>query len=515
MLDFENIPAEYECEPSAILAFREKINAVCKFLTDEKLDNLFGQMESNWAAFVVEKHISEQGDYCPIEALSHRSPIRQFIAQSTNGSQSPQPLLALGAALVTFGTAAGRIYAGPTGLRTNIYAMGLADSGSGKDRALRTGSDVLIHSAPELLGEGEIASGQAINSMIQERPTVAIFMDEGGEVLAQATHEKAPQHLKSIHTNMTKLYSQAQGIYTGTAKADRKTQAAMKVYNPCLSVFAVSNPVSFFDGQTEKTVRDGSLARYVLFEVKDNNPYRSRAKIDPSLNEAIIETIVQIRTGSTLYKGPEIDEREATKHSVDLTELVNKGIDLPMAIPKPYIVPYADKAAENFGDYLQEYVNYEKIKLSGKGYGALVARCAENALKMATILAITENPAMPELTVEHLAWGNYLSRRSVERLIKAADSDIASTPEIKLRNRIEEFIRTAGKSGTTKTDLTRHVKNWTADTKDIAKATDMLVDMESIGLAETKPNGRKIKIWIHKNYFKHFGVVETGGGKES
>lgn len=53
-----------------------------------------------------------------------------------NGStKTPVKPLALAASLTFLGTVSGRKYKGPTGLLTNLYTLGLADSGFGKDHA--------------------------------------------------------------------------------------------------------------------------------------------------------------------------------------------------------------------------------------------------------------------------------------------------------------------------------------------------------------------------------------------
>jgi hypothetical protein len=68
----------------------------------------------------------------------------QFVDYATSSAVSPQPFLALGAAICLVGAVAGRRYRTPTDLRSNLYAIGIADSGGGKDHARRCAKRALF-----------------------------------------------------------------------------------------------------------------------------------------------------------------------------------------------------------------------------------------------------------------------------------------------------------------------------------------------------------------------------------
>jgi hypothetical protein len=57
--------------------------------------------------------------------------LKLFIDHCEATAISPQPFLALAAGITLIGTLAGRRYRTTTDLRTNIYAIGIADSGAG------------------------------------------------------------------------------------------------------------------------------------------------------------------------------------------------------------------------------------------------------------------------------------------------------------------------------------------------------------------------------------------------
>ena len=67
----------------------------------------------------------------------------------------PAPKLTGGAVMSALGAAIGRRYRGATGLRTNIYVLGVAPSGSGKNHARSKIRQLFHHAA---IGQRHLAS---------------------------------------------------------------------------------------------------------------------------------------------------------------------------------------------------------------------------------------------------------------------------------------------------------------------------------------------------------------------
>src|SRR5690606_32952884 len=69
-----------------------------------------------------------------MEAITHEVPglVGNLITWIEASAPNPNRILALASSLAFVGTLAGRNYASPTDLRTNIYTVGLAPSGFGK-----------------------------------------------------------------------------------------------------------------------------------------------------------------------------------------------------------------------------------------------------------------------------------------------------------------------------------------------------------------------------------------------
>ena len=78
-------------------------------------------------------------------------------------ARRPQPLLSLGASLCAIGALMGRLYRTESNLRSNLYVVGIADSGSGKNHAREIVNEVFFEAGlANHLGGNKIASGAGL-----------------------------------------------------------------------------------------------------------------------------------------------------------------------------------------------------------------------------------------------------------------------------------------------------------------------------------------------------------------
>ena len=94
--------------------------------------------------------------------------------------------------------------------------------------------------------------------------------DEFGRVLKQISGWKSGSHEKDIVTALMELFSSAQSVYLGKSYANHEGKNPLKpIDQPCLSIYATSVPVHFYEALSSGEAIDGFLARWMIFESKE------------------------------------------------------------------------------------------------------------------------------------------------------------------------------------------------------------------------------------------------------
>ncbi len=407
--------------------------------------------------------------------------LAQFVAHTCASAPSPQPWLTLGAGLAMFGAAAGRRYAGPTNLRTNLYAIGIADSGGGKDHPLRASTRLMIAAGlANHVGSSKIASGAGLLTAITRNPSIYFPLDEVGFLISSAADRKrAPKHLTEIIDNLTEFYSLADSTFLGIAYANDKEKPREVIEQPCLCLFGVTTPGVFWGSLSSDNVIDGSLARMLIFESENHYPDPQHDLISnepPTDLVALMEAVAKGADGSTPFP------------------LGNAA----SAIPKPWTVSYATPQAEARARAMRE----EQIDMLRRHQGThltgIIARLAENAAKVALIKAITDNPGSPQITVTDLDWGMGIASRSVQTLIHAVKERVADNEYEATMKRVHKVVVDAGSAGIDGNNLSRRTQG-----VDRRKRIDILAHLEEAGMVRVMemPKGEGARGPARRVYF--------------
>jgi hypothetical protein len=79
---------------------------------------------------------------------------------------------------------------------------------------------------------------------------------------------------------------------------------------------------------------------------------------------------------------------------------------------------------------------------------AFAPRCAQNALKIASILAVSDNIADPRVTTQHLDWAIPFVERSLRDVISGYDAHVPLSEAAINAARILEFLKSNGGTAT-------------------------------------------------------------------
>jgi Primase C terminal 2 (PriCT-2)/Bifunctional DNA primase/polymerase, N-terminal/Protein of unknown function (DUF3987) len=356
----------------------------------------------------------------------------------------PQPILAIGASLCALGALMGRKYKTQTNLRTNLYVIGMAGSGGGKDHARGAIKEALIAAGLQrYLGGNRLASGSGLLTALYRQPSSLFQIDEFGQFLGSIVSKRhAPKYLAEIWDLLTELYTSAGGTFFGAEYADQKQRPRQDIAQPCCCVHATTVPEPFWAALQEGSMVDGSLARFLVFQTDHDVPDRNkRPKPVGDVPAELIEALREIVTG-------------VPGHGRGNIAAVVEG---PMIVPAPYSVPMAAEAEQLF-DALDQDLTARQREAIGTDRSAVLARVWENTAKVALIKAVSANPQAPLIRLEDAKWAKLVVDRCVTTMITEAERHIADNQTQANHQKVLRLIQGAGEHGLTRSDLTRRTQ---------------------------------------------------------
>jgi len=404
--------------------------------------------------------------------------IADMMALMAVTAKRPQPVLALGASLCAVGALMGRKYRTESNTRSNLYVVGIAESGAGKNHS-RVVINELFRKANLLqyLGGNKIASGSGLLTAIQRQPAILFQLDEFGMFLsAAADRKRSPRYVCEILDLMTELYTTAGTTYFGIEYASTQHNNAHRaIHQPCACIYGTTTPLHFWQALQAANVADGSLARFLILESEqdfpDSNPVFG--VIDPPAS--LIEQLLLIHAGGGQLEG----------------NLSDVGA-IDEVLVEPRVVPMTAPAQAAFRQLDEELVGQLRSS-RGSGYSSILARIEENATKLALIRAVSRDPVAPCIEDHDAHWGIALSRHCAELTIREASARVSENQVESHHKRALQILREAGQAGMSRSEFTRRTQFMDHRQRDGVLRT--LVDAGLIEAALVQGKGRPAQ-WL-------------------
>ena len=407
--------------------------------------------------------------------------LKMFVEHCEATAISPQPFLALAAGITLIGTLAGRRYCTTTDLRTNIYAIGIADSGAGKDHARRVIKKCLnAADLSQYLGGSDIASGSGLRTALARHPAMLFQIDEFGDWLTGIVSDKAGSHRKQIAAMLKELYSSASGPWQGTEYADQTKMGRPRedIHDPHACFYGTTTPGQFWNAIAGASLHDGLMARMLLFVSPCSYPDEQEPILtDPPAE--LIEALQAIARGA------------GTGNLADVMMA-----DMPanvMMVPETPEASDARRAMRH--DQLQQQREAE-----GTYVTAIAGRLAENAMKLALIRAVARDPGKPVIDVTDVAWGRALAQHCVDTLLRDAGMHVADTD---YERKIQKALNIIRKHGPLTADAMMRRHSLGLNPKERAEVLDDLVRMGKVVAVESdknKPGPKTIKYQLSTSF---------------
>lgn len=394
-----------------------------------------------------------------VSLFSASGAVGAMIGYINSTSLRPQPVLAVGAVLCALGALMGRRYRSPTNLRSNLYAIGIADSGAGKNWPRVIINRVFAAAEQQaFLGGNKIASGSGLVTATLRHPSLLFLQDEFGHFLsAAADRKRSPHHITEILDLMTEFYTTSNDIWRGAEYSDQRLRPRRDIINPNVCIYGTTNPHSFWNALQSSNAVDGSLARFLIFVTEENYPGAQ----DVDSNAAPPDDLV------------EIIRRIATHGAGNLSGVVAGDI----APPPPMEVPYTTEVIPAVRAFEDEIINTLR-SAEGTHYTAVIARQFEMTIKVALIHAVGCNPENPWITPLDFEWAKIVVQRSIDTMISGIDRYVADNQNEAHTKRTLEIIRGYGADGVSKSILTQRTQFLNARDRDQVLKT--LIDAEQI-----------------------------------
>ena len=338
------------------------------------------------------------------------------------------------------GALMGRKVRTPTNLRSNLYVIGIAESGGGKDHARKAIKEILVQAGlSNHLGGERLASGAGLISALVRQPSSLFQIDEFGRFLANVVDKRrAPKHLSEIWDLLTELATSAGTTFLGAEYADQRERPRQDIIEPCVCVHGVSAPGPFWGALRAGSLEDGSLARFLVFRSEDDIPDRNRRA--GALADLPDELLTAVQAVAAVGAG------QAAGNLV--------SVGAPNVQPAPLTVPMDDEALAIF-DELDHYMTRRQRTAVGSEQSAVLARVWENTAKVALVKAVSANPVEPVIRGVDAQWAREVVDHCVATLLIQAGRHLADNEHEANHKKVLRLIDDAGAKGLTRTDFYR------------------------------------------------------------
>ena len=410
---------------------------------------------------------SDRPDVMPSHGL-----IRDIAEHIISRSVRPQPLLAVMAATAFVGTLAGRKYQTETGLRTNLYVVGLAESGAGKDQARKEINNLaMVANVDQHIGGDRIASGPGVVSALHKEPSRLFMLDEIGLMLQAMTGQRADPHKRDMMSTLMTLYSSAGSVYRGAEYADQRDRPRQDIVSPNACIYGTSTHKQFYAALTSSQGVDGTLSRLIVASSDMHRPERQRPRLGPP-SGGLITSIQALcehdpAGGNLAGAGGSAMDRVAQVVSMDAPVF---------------------EAWEALDDDMTEYMRDDASR-------SVYSRVAENAAKLALTYAVARDYQSPRIDAEAFRWGREIALWAANTMMREVARNVADNDHEASVKRVLNEIIDSGPEGISRSNLLRRVR--TMRKRDIEDIVTTLQESGEVMVENKRPaRGRPTTVYV-------------------
>jgi hypothetical protein len=327
------------------------------------------------------EHAKQDNPVCTIEETAvneedhtHIPEIKPFPGAMTQIVESalllankPQPELTIMAVLVGMASCCNGYYSLPGGGRLNLYGMGIAGTGDGKEFP-RNVAEYIADSGGGTVS-GQPGSGAGLEDLLlNDYESLLLGIDELAHLMEVMNGSNKAPYLVDLSKNLLRLFSSSKTIFRTRPLAKTKgSQTARSLKNPCVNIIGFATPEKLGESVSLGNIGDGLLGRFLFCFGRDD--------------------VIPRRGQKQFYLSQDIADRSKAICGI------NKGVQV-------FIDSEND---EMFNSLLLDF-DKEKNVSTNPFAKNLKTRSFEKCERIAGVLAVWDQPANPVINLSHIEW---------------------------------------------------------------------------------------------------------------
>lgn len=399
--------------------------------------------------------------------------LQDVMAWNAQTAFKSQPELALAAALALLSVLTGRKICDQRGTRTNIYCLGICDTGGGKEHARKCNKAILQAAGLEkLIGPEGIGSHTGIVSTLKDSPASLFQVDEFGKFMATTNSPGKSPHLWNVVGVLLKLYTSADSMYIGDAVSDQRKIA--RIDQPHAVLYGTTTPGPFFDSLAKESLSDGFVSRLLIFEASENDPDSRDAMKD----DAPRDIVAQAAWWGSYQPGGNL-----------------AGVNA-----QPRIIAMSAEAKTVFREL--EIVSRANAKLD-RPTAKIWTRATEKAAKLALLHQVSLDREATEVSRASAEWACWVSHHLTERTEYICGDWVSENQWEAACHRVLRMIRAAESAGLSLSEIT--AKTFFLRPKDRGDVLTQLEQSGRITSFKRQTKGRPRMVYIATEHLPTVG----------
>nr|WP_180205616.1 DUF3987 domain-containing protein [Pseudomonas sp. SbOxS1]NYU05753.1 DUF3987 domain-containing protein [Pseudomonas sp. SbOxS1] len=322
-------------------------------------------------------------------------PMADAVAAGLEAAHKRQPELTTMGVLSSMAASCGSFYRQQNGSRLNLYFLGIAKTGTGKDVPLRLAKQIGRLGNAKLIGAP--GSGQGLEDALVSNIATYCAVDEIAHFFSAMNDAKASNYERANGRKLLELFSASGDEYETRALAGKEARI---VQNPAFNLIGFTTPEKLGTAFNPDDFADG-LAGRILFVFTNNNPPARRVRKPIELPVSVKRTAMQVENG--------------------LVYLQSMG----------GIVINISDDAEGMLDVLLAEFDRRGRAVDSPWESALCVRSLEKVERIAGVLAVWDNPAKPVISLGHVEWAAQFVRASNAAVLSFVEEFMHSGDEQK------------------------------------------------------------------------------------